>query len=115
MIVVDDASSLRCPHRKAHSQPSMNWLSVLAKSNIPVLVCLTHADKLVAEAMPEPGVLPDPSESQKCVEETRQVCVCVSVCVRVCVCVRACMRVCVYVCVCMCMRAYVHVVRIQEF
>ena len=56
----------------------MAWLSVLAKASIPVLVCLTHADKLVAELMPEPGVLPNSAESQKCIEETRQVCVCVS-------------------------------------
>ena len=94
VIAVDDACSLCCPHRKDHSQQSMNWLSVLAKSNIPVLVCLTHADKLVADIMPEPGVLPDPSESRTRVEERRQVCMCVCVCV--CVCVRVCVCVCVH-------------------
>ena len=54
-------------NRKANSKESMEWLRVLARASIPVLVCLTHADKLVAELMPEPGVVPDPAESQKCI------------------------------------------------
>ena len=61
-------------HRKAPSDSSMAWLKVLARAGIPVLVCLTHADKLVAELMPRPGVVPDSTESNKCVEEKRQVC-----------------------------------------
>ena len=61
-------------HRKAPSDSSMAWLKVLARAGIPVLVCLTHSDKLVAELMPEPGVVPDSTESNKCVEEKRQVC-----------------------------------------
>ncbi len=54
----------------------MAWLKVLARAGIPVLVCLTHADKLVAELMPRPGVVPDSTESKTCVEDKRQVCVC---------------------------------------
>ena len=113
MIVVDDACLLCCSHRKAHSQPSMNWLSVLSKSNIHVLVCLTHADKLVAEAMPEAGVLPDPSASWKCVEETRQVCVCVCVCV-LCIHMSVCAHICVQVCICVYMCACVYICGIHE-
>ena len=63
-----------CNHRKAPSVSSMAWLRVLARAGIPVLVCLTHADKLVAELMPRPGVVPDSTESKKCVEDKRQVC-----------------------------------------
>ena len=62
-----------CNHRKSPSVSSMAWLKVLARAGIPVLVCLTHADKLVAELMPRPGVVPDSTESKKCVEEKRQV------------------------------------------
>ena len=65
---------LCCNHRKAPSDSSMAWLKVLAQAGIPVLVCLTHADKLVAELMPEPGVMLDYTESKKCVEDKRQVC-----------------------------------------
>ena len=67
---------LCCNHRKAPSDSSMAWLRVLARAGIPVLVCLTHADKLVAELMPRPGVVPDSTESKTCVEDKRQVCVC---------------------------------------
>ena len=65
---------LCCNHRKAPSDSSMAWLKVLARAGIPVLVCLTHADKLVAELMPRPGVVPDSTESKTCVEDKRQVC-----------------------------------------
>lgn len=37
--------------RKAHTESTKQWLSILEKENVPVLVCLTFADRLYAELM----------------------------------------------------------------
>ena len=36
-------------YRKALSDPVKNWLKSLTKPNVPILVCLTHADVLYLE------------------------------------------------------------------
>ena len=39
--------------RRAHTQATKDWLNVLEKENVPVLICLSFADKLYAELMGE--------------------------------------------------------------
>ena len=41
--------------RKAHSESSKQWLSILEKENVPVLVCLTFGDRLFVELMGKKG------------------------------------------------------------
>ena len=40
-------------YRRIHSKLFEDWLSILDKENVPVLICLTFADKLFAELMGE--------------------------------------------------------------
>ena len=40
-------------YRRIHSKSFEDWLSILDKENVPVLICLTFADKLFAELMGE--------------------------------------------------------------
>jgi len=42
--------------RKAHTTAAKKWL--ISLTSVPVLVCLTHADKLYAEYMTEEGEHP---------------------------------------------------------
>ena len=42
-------------YRRAHTQSTKQWLSILDEENVPVLICLTFADKLFAELMGENG------------------------------------------------------------
>ena len=42
-------------YRRAHTESTKQWLSILEKENVPVLICLTFADKLYAELMGENG------------------------------------------------------------
>ena len=42
--------------RRAHTQATKDWLNVLEKENVPVLICLSFADKLYAELMGEEGL-----------------------------------------------------------
>ncbi|XP_028411559.1 uncharacterized protein LOC114534202 isoform X2 [Dendronephthya gigantea] len=42
-------------YRRAHTESTKKWLSILEKEKVPVLVCLTFADKLYAELMGENG------------------------------------------------------------
>ena len=51
----------------------MNVLKYIAAAGVPVLICLTHADKLISEIMPGVGNLPDVLHSQKCIASARQV------------------------------------------
>ena len=37
--------------RRAHTESTKEWLNILAKENVPVLICLSFADKLYAELM----------------------------------------------------------------
>ena len=49
-----------CNHcRKAHTESAKKWLEILQEKSVPVLVCLTFADKLYAEHMSEDGQHPD--------------------------------------------------------
>ena len=41
--------------RKAHTESTQQWLAILEKENVPVLICLTFADKLFAELMGNDG------------------------------------------------------------
>ena len=41
--------------RRAHTKSTKEWLDILEKENVPVLICLTFADKLFAELMGEYG------------------------------------------------------------
>jgi GTP-binding protein EngB required for normal cell division len=59
-------------YRKAHSNASMNILKYIARAGIPVLICLTHADKLISEIMSGIGNLPDVLDSQRCIDMTRK-------------------------------------------
>ena len=38
-------------HRRAHTESTKQWLNILDKENVPVLICLSFADKLFAELM----------------------------------------------------------------
>ena len=46
-------------HRRIHTLSSKKWLDRLQVEKVPVLVCLTYADKLYAEYMTEDGQHPD--------------------------------------------------------
>ena len=60
-----------CTFRKAHTESAKKWLELLEDKSVPVLVCLTYADKLYAECMGKDGSHPDPQDmKQKIVEET---------------------------------------------
>ena len=52
-LVVSHAIKLSFLRRRAHTQSTKQWLSILDKENVPVLICLTFADKLFAELMGE--------------------------------------------------------------
>ena len=47
------------PLRKVHCESSKKWLGILRAKKVPVLVCLTHADKLYSEYMTKDGHHPD--------------------------------------------------------
>ena len=51
--------TMHTPHRKIHCESSKKWLNILQAKKVPVLVCLTHADKLYAEYMTDDGQHPD--------------------------------------------------------
>ena len=53
-----------CSCRKVHTESAKKWLERLQEENVPVLVCLTFADKLYAEHMTEDGKHPS-KESMK--------------------------------------------------
>ena len=53
-----------CSCRKVHTESAKKWLERLQEENVPVLVCLTFADKLYAEHMTEDGKHP-PKEGMK--------------------------------------------------
>ena len=60
-----------CNFRKAHTESAKKWLELLEDKSVPVLVCLTYADKLYAECMGKDGSHPDSQDmKQKIVEET---------------------------------------------
>ncbi|XP_046840222.1 uncharacterized protein LOC124434378 isoform X1 [Xenia sp. Carnegie-2017] len=42
-------------YRKVHTESTKKWLSILEKENVPVLICLTFADRLFAELMGKGG------------------------------------------------------------
>ena len=52
-------------YRKIHTDPAKQWLSELEAEDVPLQVCLTHADRLYAELMGTEGNNPDPTESKK--------------------------------------------------
>ncbi len=57
--------------RKAHTESAKKWLELLEDKSVPVLVCLTYADKLYAECMDKDGSHPEPLKiKQKITEET---------------------------------------------
>ena len=45
------ASNSSMPYRKVHTESAKKWLERLEEESVPVLVCLTFADKLYAEWM----------------------------------------------------------------
>ena len=45
--------------RKVHTQSAKKWLERLQVEKVPVLVCLTFADKLYAEHMSDDGQHPE--------------------------------------------------------
>ena len=58
-------------HRKAHTESAKKWLEILEDKSVPVLVCLTYADKLYAECMGKDGSHPKPQDiKHKIAEET---------------------------------------------
>jgi hypothetical protein len=60
-------------YRRAHTKSTKQWLSILDKENVPVLICLTFADKLFAELMGENGDC-DAEEVKAGVEKQLNVC-----------------------------------------
>ena len=57
--------------RKAHTESAKKWLEILEDKSVPVLVCLTYADKLYAECMGKDGSHPKPQDiKHKIAEET---------------------------------------------
>ncbi len=57
------------PSRKAHTQSAKQWLEMLEDKSVPVLVCLTYADKLYAEHMSKDGSHPDASHIKQRIAE----------------------------------------------
>lgn len=55
-------------YRRAHTTSAEKWLKVLQSKSVPVLVCLTHADKLFAQFMDN-----EESEIRKRIEEEKKV------------------------------------------
>ncbi|XP_064385834.1 uncharacterized protein LOC135334540 isoform X2 [Halichondria panicea] len=56
-------------YRKAHTQSAKQWLEMLEDKSVPVLVCLTYADKLYAEHMGKDGSHPDASHIKQRIAE----------------------------------------------
>lgn len=52
-------------YRKIHTDPAKKWLSELEAEDVPLKVCLTHADRLYAELMETDDNNPDPTEFKK--------------------------------------------------
>ena len=50
--------------RRVGSQSAKQWLDRLQRENVPVLVCLTFADKFYAEYMSEDGQYPTKAEME---------------------------------------------------
>ena len=42
-------------YRRAHTESTKDWLTILERENVPVLICLSFADKLFAELMGNNG------------------------------------------------------------
>jgi hypothetical protein len=59
--------------RKAHTESAKKWLEMLEDKSVPVLVCLTYADKLYAECMGRDGSHPDPLKIKQKMAEEREV------------------------------------------
>ena len=55
--------------RKFNTQSTKKWLERLQKENVPVLVCLTFADKLYAENMSEDGEHPSKEYMERLIRE----------------------------------------------
>ena len=61
------------PCRKHHTESSEKWLERLQVEKVPVLVCLTFADKLYAEHMTKDGKHPDKRCMKRRLQEQLQV------------------------------------------
>ncbi len=59
--------------RKVHTESSKKWLERLQEEKVPVLVCLTFADKLYAEHMTGEGNHPDKGFMKKRLKEQLEV------------------------------------------
>ncbi len=57
------------PPRKVHTQSAKKWLERLQEEKVPVLVCLTFADKFYAEHMTEDGKHPGKEYMQQQLKE----------------------------------------------
>ena len=55
--------------QETHTQSAKQWLEMLEDKSVPVLICLTYADKLYAELMGKDGSHPDVSHIQQRVSE----------------------------------------------
>ena len=60
--------------RRAHTESTKQWLSILESEKVPVLICLTFADKLFAELMGNNGDY-DIGQVKLGVEKQLKVCV----------------------------------------
>ena len=55
--------------RKVGSQSAKQWLDRLQREKVPVLVCLTFADKFYEEHMSEEGHHPTKAEMDFCLQD----------------------------------------------
>ena len=76
-MVGTNLQSLFICFRKVHTESSKKWLERLQVEKVPVLVCLTYADKLYAEHMTEKGDHPDARLMKRILKEQLEVnCIC---------------------------------------
>ncbi len=68
--------------RKVHTESSKKWLERLQEEKVPVMVCLTFADKLYAEHMTQEGKYPDKRFMKKKLGEQLEVSLIIKFCVK---------------------------------
>ena len=63
-------------HRSVNTKDSMKWLHTLQSKGVPMLLCLTHADKFYAEHMSGDGSHPEESVMRNKVDQKLKVRLC---------------------------------------
>ena len=57
--------------RRTHTKACIEWLKWFERKNIPVLVCQTHVDRLIAEQMNDDGIYNTEQVKRQIAEESK--------------------------------------------